>query len=130
MATKRIKTKATPAQHRADTPRKLWLAGLGAVSVAQKRGDEAFATLINEGEHFQARADRLAREISADAKAQAKGAIAPVRAAIEQNAQKAGKIVQNVVAGALSRLGIPTKADIEELTRRVAALSRQLKTAK
>ncbi|HET8943136.1 MAG TPA: phasin family protein [Rudaea sp.] len=113
-----------------DKARSLWLAGLGAVSIARKRGNEAFVGLIGEGKEFQARADKLTREISADTKAQITGALAPVRVAIEQNTQKVGQTVQHVVAGVLSRLGIPTKADIDELTRRVTALSRQLKTAK
>ncbi|MEO8802622.1 MAG: phasin family protein [Rudaea sp.] len=129
MASKKTPKKTT-VQAPTDKARSLWLAGLGAISIARKRGKEAFAGLIGEGKQFQTRAEKLAHEISADAKAQASGAIAPLRAAIEQNAQKAGQIAQNVVAGALSRLGIPTKADIEELTRRVTALSRQLKTAK
>ncbi len=129
MASKKTTSKTT-VQTPTDKARALWLAGLGAVSIARKRGSEAFAGLIGEGRDFQAHAEKLAREVSADAKAQVKGAIGPVRTAIEQNAQKAAKVAQNVVAGALSRLGVPTKADIEELTRRVTALSRQLKTAK
>jgi len=36
--------------------------------------------------------------------------------------------VQQGVATVLAKLGIPSKTDIEELTQRVAALSRQLKT--
>lgn len=129
MASKKTTKKAT-VQVPTDKARALWLAGLGAISIARKRSSEAFASLIGEGKVFQNHAQKLAQEIGADAKAQAKGALAPVRAAIEQNTHKAGKVVQNVVAGALSRLGVPTKADIEELTRRVTALSRQLKTAK
>ena len=123
-------SKKTTAPVSADKARSLWLAGLGAVSIARKRGNEAFVSLIGEGKEFQTRADKLTREISADTKAQLKGALAPVRAAIEQNAQRVGTTVQNIAAATLSRLGIPTKADIEELTRRVTALSRQLKTAK
>jgi hypothetical protein len=38
--------------------------------------------------------------------------------------------MQGGVAGALARLGIPSKADIDELTQRVTALSKRLKTAK
>ncbi|HZP67892.1 MAG TPA: phasin family protein, partial [Rudaea sp.] len=59
-----------------------------------------------------------------------KGALAPIRERVKQDAEKLGAAVQNGIAVALARLGIPSKADIDELTQRVTALSRQLKTAK
>ena len=131
MATRKsTKRQTTTAQAPADNARALWLAGLGAVSIARKRSGEALVEMIGEGRQFQSHAQKLAREIRADAKAQANGALAPVRAAVRQNVRKASELVHNVVTATLAKLGIPSKADIEELTLRVAALSRQLKAAK
>lgn len=131
MATRKSTKKQTTTIHApADNARALWLAGLGAVSIARKRGGKALAEMIGEGREFQSRAQKLTREIRADAIAQADGALAPVRAAVQQNVRNAGKLVQNIVSATLAKLGIPSKADIEELTLRVAALTRQLKTAK
>ena len=39
-------------------------------------------------------------------------------------------VVQSAVATVLAKLGIPSKADIEALSQRMSALSRQLKAAK
>jgi polyhydroxyalkanoate synthesis regulator phasin len=59
-----------------------------------------------------------------------KDALAPFQAGFKRNIKKVGAVVQSAIAGTLARLGIPTKADIDELSQRVAALSKQLKTAK
>lgn len=130
MANKRIKTQTKPVQHPADTARKLWLAGLGAFSVARRRGGETFSSLIGEGKQFQTHAQKLAHEIRTDAQAQIKGSIAPLRSAWQHNIARTGAAVQKGIGVVLARAGIPSKADIEELTRRVSALSRQLKSAK
>lgn len=127
MASKRnkIQTSATAGKAHA-----VWLAGLGAVSIAQKRGTEALAGLATEGRDFQARAQKFAREVGADASVHVHGAIAPLHASLKRNVAKFGDVVQNAVAGALAMLGIPSKTDIEALSQRMSALSRQLKAAK
>jgi len=126
MATKRVKTQAA-AQTPADKAQALWLAGLGAVSIAQKQGETLFKNLIGEGKDFQTRASKLAKEIRTDAKSQLQGAVAPLKARAKYEIAKLGTSVQQGVAVVLDKLGIPSKADIEELTTRVSALSRQLK---
>jgi len=56
------------------------------------------------------------------------GFLTPVKQRFDQQIEMAGKAVQAGVGSLLSRLGIPSKADIEDLAQRVGALSRQLKT--
>ena len=130
MATKRIKSKQTTAAAPVEKARALWLAGLGAVSIAQKQGGDLLAGLIVEGRDFRVRTRKLAKEIGADTRAQLKGVVAPLRARLRGHAKKAGATFQRGVGMALAQLGIPSKADIEELTRRVAAISGRLKTVK
>ena len=135
MAMKKTKTKqsaktAPRNPTRVDPARTLWLAGLGAASIARKQGGELLCDLVVEGKDVQVRTQKLAKEFKSDAKAQIKGVITPLRAGIKKTAAKVSAGVQHGVAVALAKLGIPSKADIEELTQRVAALSRQLKTAK
>ena len=127
MATKRVKNRAAAAQAPADKAQALWLAGLGAVSIAQKRGDALFKGLIGEGKDFQSRAVKLAREVRVDAQAQVAGVLAPLKARAQYETGRAGTAVQQGIGVVLGKLGIPSKADIEELTTRVTALSRQLK---
>lgn len=129
MATKKTKQTQT-AQHPSDKARALWLAGLGAVSIAQKRGGVLLSGLIAEGHDFQSRTQKLAQQVGTQATAQVKDAVAPFRAGFKRNVKKLGAAVQHGIAGALATLGIPSKSDIEELTQRVTALSKQLKTAR
>ena len=51
----------------------------------------------------------------------------PVRAGVARQVQQVGMAIQSGIAGVLAALGIPSKADIDELSHRVGALSRQLK---
>ena len=127
MATKKTKQSPTP-QAAADKAHALWLAGLGAVSIAQKRGGKAISGLIAEGHDLQARAQKLAQEVTSGVTEQVQDALAPFQAGLKRNLKKVGEVLQSTIAGTLARLGIPTKADIDELTQRVAALSKQLKT--
>jgi poly(hydroxyalkanoate) granule-associated protein len=133
MAIKKTKTKQTAKTiridlARVDPARTLWLASLGAASIARKQGGELLSELVVEGEGVQVRTQKLAKELKSDAKAQIKSVITPMRASIKKNAAKFSAAVQYGVAVALAKLGIPSTADVEELTQRVAALSRQLKT--
>ena len=105
MASKRNKNQTSSTAGKAQA---VWLAGLGAVSIAQKRGTKLLSGLAAEGRDFQARAQRLARD----------------------NAKKIGALIERGVALALSKLGVPSKSDIEALSQRMSALSRQLKAAK
>ncbi|MGH8042033.1 MAG: phasin family protein [Rudaea sp.] len=127
MANKRIKQKQSNPAGKAHA---LWLAGLGAVSIAQKRAGELLGGLIVEGRDFQMRARQFAREAGTDARVHVKGVIAPLNADVARNVEKIGAAMQAGVAVSLARLGIPSKADIEALGQRMSALSRQLKTAK
>lgn len=77
--TKQYSTKPTSAD------RTIWLAGLGAVSIAQKRGGELISGLIAEGHQFRTRAQELAQEITSQAAEQAKDALAPFQAEFKRN---------------------------------------------
>jgi len=128
MATKRTRKQAATAKNPTDQARAAWLAGLGAVSIVQKRSGELFSTLTSEGKDFQTRTQKFAQAFRADAQKQVKSALAPVKANARNAVSKLGAAVQQGIATVLAKLGIPSKADIEELTTRVTALSRQLKT--
>ena len=82
---------------------------------------EAANTELADGLHETARATR-------DASKQITGVLAPLQSNAKKAVRQFGAAVQNGIAAALAKLGIPSKADIEQLTTRVTALSRQLKT--
>jgi poly(hydroxyalkanoate) granule-associated protein len=118
----------------ANTPaeqlRRAWLAGLGAFSLTRKHSGQWFGRFAEEGQGFATRGTQFARETVADAQAQATGVFSPVLLRVEKQLGTYAQVVENGVGRMLSRFGIPSKREIEELSRQVATLTRKLKAAK
>jgi poly(hydroxyalkanoate) granule-associated protein len=90
----------------------IWLAGLGAFSKAQEEGTRFFDSLVKEGEEIQNRAKKTAGDTIADVRAKATGTW-----------DKLEKVFEDRVAQALHSLNVPTKKDIDDLSRHVAELT-------
>ena len=100
------------AQTVKDSAQQIWLAGLGAFVKAQAEGMKAFNTLVKEGETLQSRTSKVASARVAEAAAKASGTW-----------DKLEQVFEDRVARSLSSLGVPTKKDIETLSKRVAELT-------
>jgi poly(hydroxyalkanoate) granule-associated protein len=94
----------------------IWLAGLGAFAKGQEEGVKAFEALVKHGEAVQDRAKKAADEKIADVKAQASG-----------QWDKLEQVFEERVARALHSLSVPTKKDVEALSRRVTELTQEVK---
>ena len=90
----------------------IWLAGLGAFSKAQQEGTQLFNSLVKEGEAVQKRTQKVAGNAVAELRDNATGAWDKLEHVFEQR-----------VAQALHILNVPTKKDIDHLSRRVAELT-------
>jgi poly(hydroxyalkanoate) granule-associated protein len=130
MANRKIQRNKTQATTHKVEAGSLWLAGVGAISLARKHGSQLLGDLVGEGRRLQVKTTRLASEAGADLRAQVSGIMKPVKARVRQQFGRTGAAIQNGIAGVLSVLGVPSKADIDALSARVGALSRQLKAAK
>ena len=95
-----------------DSAQQIWLAGLGAFAKAQAEGMKAFSSLVKEGDSIQSRTTKVAGEKVAEAAAKASGTW-----------DKLEQVFEDRVARSLSSLGVPTKKDIETLSKRVAELT-------
>ena len=107
-----------------------WILLAMYVALARKRGAALLGDLVGEGHRLQVKATRLVVEAGSDVQSQVAGMFKPVRAGVARQVQQVGMAIQSGIAGVLAALGIPSKADIDELSHRVGALSRQLKSAK
>jgi poly(hydroxyalkanoate) granule-associated protein len=94
----------------------IWLAGLGAFAKAQEEGLKAFDSLVKQGEAVQDRAKKAADDKIADVKAQATG-----------QWDKLEQVFEERVARALHSLNVPTKKDVDSLSRRVTELTHEVK---
>ena len=100
-----------------DSAQAIWFAGLGALATAGDEGNKIFHQLMKRGEQvdkeqrgqlrkFVAKADDLRDDASA------------------AFGMRVRKPLDKGVATALHRLGVPTRSEILELTKRVEALTR------
>jgi len=103
----------------ADAARTLWLASLGAVSLAQKKGGKLLETLVAEGEDFRLRTNKLATSVVADlrraaddAQTQVKDAIAPIRAQAMRTVRQVEAGVNERIGDVLGKLGVSGKAKV------------------
>jgi poly(hydroxyalkanoate) granule-associated protein len=111
-----------------DSAQQIWLAGLGAFGKAQTEGQKVFQALVQEGVSLQKRTraavggDKVA-EMGKMAGKMAGQAGGKANAAWD----KLEQVFEDRVARALGSLGVPTRADLEDLARRVDALNASVK---
>ncbi len=132
MARKKSTTRKTvrkAAAPKPDNARSIWLAGLGAVAWTRKEGEKLYTRVAEEGEALRARSSKAVSQARKIAKKRIDHAIAPLQKTIDANAAKLGSAVEHQVGRGLALLGVPSKADLQELSQRVSALSRQLRAA-
>ena len=95
-----------------ESANQLWLAGLGAYSITQAEGEKAFNALVKDGEIVQARTRKVADKT-----------IASVTGKAVDTWGRIEHVVEDGIARSLGRLGVPTKRDINKLSRSVVELS-------
>lgn len=98
-----------------ESAQQIWLAGLGAYAKAQQEGNKVFDALVREGEAIQANTRKMAEDKVQEMATKATGTWDKLEAVFE-----------NRVSKALNSLGVPTKADIDALGKRVADLTAEV----
>jgi len=132
MARKKITTRKTVRKAATPKPegsRSIYLAGLGAVAWTRKEGEKLYSRVAEESQNLRARSTKALNQARKIAKTRIDHAIAPLQKTIDANTAKLGAVVEQRVGRGLALLGVPSKADLQELSQRVSALSRQLRAA-
>jgi poly(hydroxyalkanoate) granule-associated protein len=106
-----------------ESPRQIWLAGLGAFSRAQSEGTKVFEALVKQGESVEARTRDAASQTAAAARTAARTKAKEMQQMAGGTWDKLEKVFEERVARALTRLGVHTQSDVERLAARVDALS-------
>ncbi|HSM50989.1 MAG TPA: phasin family protein [Thermoanaerobaculia bacterium] len=108
------KAKKLPEEVR-ESASKIWLAGLGALATAEEEGSKLFKNLVKKGEEVEGRG---------------KAELGRFRDLVTEVRGKAGRAFEGVsgkvddqVAVALARLGVPSRDEIATLSARVEELS-------
>lgn len=103
-----------------DSVHKVWLAGLGAVALAEEKGGEFFKGLVERGEGFEAQGKERLDEV--------RGKVNEARTKAKDQAtstfDKVEERVDDAVNSAMRRMGVPGRDEIATLTKRVEELTR------
>lgn len=117
------------AQSVKDSAQQIWSAGLGAFSKAQGEGSKVFEALVKEGMNAQKRTQAVAEEKFVAMAGKVSDLAGDVSSKAGKQWDKMEAIVEDRIAQALKRLGVPSTKDLEALNRRIDALSKGAKPA-
>ncbi len=95
-----------------DSANNIWLAGLGAFVKAQEEGGKVFDALVKEGERFQKRAKKVADD-----------KVVEMNERASSTWDKLEQVFEDRVARALHSLNVPSRKDIDTLSKRVEKLT-------
>jgi len=124
-----------PANDVAEQLEHAFMAGLGALSDAQKKGAKRFETLIKEGEKFRKKTTTKTetliddvqdtiRDMAEDAQSKATGLLDQVRD--KSRLDKLQSAFDTRVADAMDRLNVPSKNDIDAINKKLNKIIRLL----
>ncbi len=132
-----VQTAAAPV---VESAREIWLAGLGAFNVAQQesgrileQGSKLFEKLVAEGSKIEQKTRKDVVGAIESIRGEVESAVegmkqqaGVVRQQANDNWDKLERIFEDRVARALSRLGIPSKEDVNGLAEKVQKLAREV----
>lgn len=96
-----------------ESAQKIWLAGLGALAVAEEEGVRMFDSLVERGREWEGRG---------------KERVAGARSRVEHAVDDVEERIDERVSKVMHRIGVPSRDEIRELTRRVEELNAKIET--
>ena len=122
-----------------DATQNVFLAGLGALAMAEEEGSKLFKKLVKKGKKVElpelgAKRVKAIREQLDDASDKATDAVTSrvndAKYMAEETADKVEDRIQDAVAVVMKRIGVPTREEISELTASVERLTKHIDSLK
>lgn len=110
-----------------DTAQQIWTAGVGALAKAQGEGTDLFETLVKKGMNLEAKTRKLANGKVDEVRGAVEDRVENVKEKATDTWDRMEKVFEDRVQQALNRLGVPTREDLNNLTKRVEALTAELR---
>lgn len=110
-----------------ETAQQIWSAGVGALARAQGDGTELFDSLLKKGMSLEARTRQLANGKVDEVRGVVEDRVENVREKATDTWDRMEKVFEDRVHRALTRLGVPTRDDLQALNKRVEALTVELR---
>ena len=105
-----------------DSARQIWLAGLGAYTKAEEDAGKFFDRLVREGEELESKTRGMVERHVKNVE----GRVEEVKEQASGTWNKLESMFDLRVSGALKRLGIHRREEIDALEQRIAALEEEL----
>lgn len=109
-----------------DSAQQVWLAGLGALARTQQEGGKFFDALVEEGARVSAKTHQYAQTQLKQAREQAEPWVDGARKQADAAFGKLEQVLDTRLGRALKRMQVPSRADIDDLARRIDALTREI----
>ncbi|MFT6428986.1 MAG: poly(hydroxyalkanoate) granule-associated protein [Halopseudomonas sp.] len=110
----------------------IWLAGLGAYAKAGKEGADYFKKLVTEGEAVEKQGKELVSSQVESATSRVNSKVESLRERFQtrtgSSLNKVEEVFDDRVASALSRMGIPSKKDIDQVSAKLDDLNAAIKS--
>ena len=106
--------------------RDIWLAGLGALSVAEQEGNKVFASLIEKGTALESRGRDQIEEVVNKLKGEVETRTDSVKDRVTSVTDKVEGTVTTQIESVLSRLEVPTRGEVKKLTAKVENLMKKV----
>ena len=102
--------------------RDVWLAGLGALATVEDEGNKLYKRLVDRGKKFEEERRKELQAASEKARKQRDEALAQ----IEEAGEETQSLLIDTVNTALERFGVPTRNEVDRLSKKVEKLSGQV----
>jgi poly(hydroxyalkanoate) granule-associated protein len=106
-----------------ETAQNVWYAGLGALTLAEDKGGEAFKKLVKRGESVDSKNKKIFSSMVKDVEARVE---VVKETFVDATSSTFGKIqsgLENGTASVMHTFGVPTRSEIKTLTKKVDALT-------
>ncbi|MDP2227928.1 MAG: phasin family protein [Moraxellaceae bacterium] len=110
------KLKLAPAKDLRKYTQQIWLAGLGAFARAEEEGGKLFDNLVKIGEDLESKT----REIADNTVGEVRGRV--IEKATDTR-EKVERAFDDRITSALTRLGIPSQRDMDQINNRLDTLT-------
>ncbi|HET7592296.1 MAG TPA: phasin family protein [Rhodanobacteraceae bacterium] len=111
----------------ADSAQQIWLAGLGALARTQQEGGKFFDALVEEGVRIQEKTHAYNEEQMKQGQQQSTAWMEQARKRTNAAMGKLEKAFDERIARAAKRMRMPSHEDIQELSARIDALTREVR---
>ena len=119
--------KPDPTASILESAQNIWLAGLGAFGKAQVEGGKLYQGLVKEGSALEQKTRKIAGAAADEVRGAVANSVTQVRERTQDTWSRLEQMFDARLTAALSKLGVPSRKDIEELTKRLDDISKDVR---